>query len=104
MKNYITLILVLLFVGLARADDGYHYNFKSVPVSEVLPIYSKLVGKELIIEAGVTNQWKAINLQTDKGLSKDEAIKLLESALRDQAGVAIKSLDDKRVSVTLVKK
>ena len=103
MKNHITLILALLFAGMAQAQITF--KIQGQRVSQVLEMYSKLMDKELVIEPNATNQWKTINLQTTtKSVTKKEAAKMIESALRDQADVAITPLDDKRVSVKLVKK
>lgn len=104
MKLYIALILVLLSGGMAQAQMTFKFQDQSV--SKVLEAYSKVVNKELVIEPSVTNKpLNTITVQTTANpVTKKEAIKMIEMALRDQAGVAIMPLDDKRVSVILVTK
>lgn len=104
MKLYIALILVLLSGGMAQAQMTFKFQDQSV--SKVLEAYSKVVNKELVIEPSVTNKpLNTITVQTTANpVTKKEAIKMIEMALLDQAGVAIMPLDDKRVSVILVTK
>jgi type II secretory pathway component GspD/PulD (secretin) len=103
MKKYIALCLTMLFVLAAHAQEGT-FNFINARVSMVLDVYGQLSGKQLVIESGVTNQTKTITVRTLKPATKQEAMKLLESALREQADVVFESLDEKRVAVKLVKK
>lgn len=106
MKIHNKLILALCFAGIAQAQDHPgSFNFQETRVSEVLKIYSTLVGKELVIEPSATNQWKTITVQTTNGpVSAAVAAKMIETALREQANVAITRLDEKRMSVKLLKK
>lgn len=76
-------------------------TLKGVSVSETLKLYSAWSDMKLVIEPGVTNQPFHINF-TYQGTSRKEAAKMLEQALRQQAGVVIRSLDDQRASVTAV--
>ena len=79
-------------------------SLRGASVSQALNLYAKLAGKELVVEAAVTNQTKSITLDVNPPAPKKEIIKMLESALRKQADVVLTSLDEKRVSVKLAKK
>ena len=104
MKKYITLVLALLYAGMTHAEDVRgSINFKSANVSQVLGIYSQMIGKELVIDSAATNQVKHITIQIQSA-TKKEVVELLEKALHDQADIAISPLDDKRLSVKPVKK
>jgi hypothetical protein len=70
----------------------------------VLGVYAQLSGKVLVVEPGVTNQTKFITVRTLTPVSRQEATKLMASALQKQANVVFEALDEKRVSVKLAKK
>ena len=88
---------------MAHAQEGT-FNFINARVSMVLDVYSQLSAKQLIIESGVTNQTKSITVMTPKPVTNQEAMKLMEAALREQAGVVFEPLDGKHVAVRLFKK
>ena len=82
-------------VGLAPGS----INFANSEVSQILEIYRSMTAMDLVIDSRVKTMHHPITLQA-KAASKDEAVKLIEKALVDQAGVVITRLDDKRASVT----
>lgn len=92
----------MLFAGSAHAQGSF--NFQGARISMVLDVYSQLSGKQLVIESSATNQLKTITVKTTAAVTKEEAIKTIESALHKQADIVIAPLDDKRASVKLVQK
>ena len=105
MKSYIALVLALLFAHAAQAEDyPVTAKLEGAEVSQALNLYSAMSGKELVVEPSVTNRWKRITLDINPPVSKKEAAKMIESALRKQADVVITRLDDKRVAVKVAKK
>jgi hypothetical protein len=82
----------------ANQTPNYRFNFSKVDQSQVLEIYSKLVGVELKRDQPIP--YATINFQPDKPLTHSEAIQALEKVLREQAGIVLKPLDAKHVEVT----
>ena len=93
-----------LFCVCAALAQGGAINFKTVPISMVLNVYSDLSGKQLVIDSAVTNQTRLITVTSSESLNREQAAKLIESALKKQAGVVIEPIDDKRLAVKLEKK
>ena len=101
MKTSLLLAFALLVAGLcsgATAAPGA-IHFTNAEVSQVLPIFRDLTGLELVIDSRAKSVRYTITLEA-KAAGKDEAAKLIEKALVDQAGIVITRLDDKRASVT----
>jgi hypothetical protein len=100
MKKHITVSLALLVAGITQAQTT-KFETEGASISRVLAVYSKLSGKELVIESSATNQLKTITMHVaaTKALTEAEAAKVIESELRKQADIVITPLDDKRVSV-----
>ncbi|HSY18487.1 MAG TPA: hypothetical protein VK815_09150 [Candidatus Acidoferrales bacterium] len=69
---------------------------------EVLDIYSKLTGLKVVKDPQVKTiqSTSRIVLTTTRPITKPQAIKLLEKALREQAGVVITPLDATSVSAS----
>lgn len=75
----------------------------AAPASRMLESFRALSGLELAIASTVTNASRLpITMEVPRGerLESAEALKLIERALREQAGIIITRLDDKRASVT----
>ena len=86
------------FSAEVAAPPGNIY-LKNVEVLKVLDIYKALAGLELVTDSRVATVRHPITLITAT-IAKDKAVKLMEKALVEQAGVVITRLDDKRTSVT----
>jgi hypothetical protein len=105
MKNYITLIIGLLFAVATQAEEpGMTARLQGTSVSQTLHMYSVLTGRKLVIEPSATNQWKTITLDINPPVSKKDAAKMIETALHEQANVTITLLDDNQAAVKLDKK
>ena len=78
---------------------GYSFNLEKVDASQVLDIYANIARVELKRTQPLPDA--AINLKTDKPLTRAEAIKTLEKVLREQAGIVLKPLDAKHVEAAL---
>ena len=101
----LTLILLAsLLVSLCPsfADDipAGSMNLENVPASEVLSIYKQMSGLEFVVDSRAKLVTSQVTFRTTTPLKKEEALKLIQSALLKQAGIVITPLDDKRVSVT----
>jgi hypothetical protein len=75
-------------------------DISGVTVSTVLPIYRDLSGAELVVSSEVKRLMTPVTIGPAGPLKKEEAMKLIEKELLDQAGVVITKLDKKRISVT----
>ena len=77
-------------------------NITEADVQRVLPLYHDVSGLDLIVASNVKTVDADITVDHphDKPLKKEEAMKLIETALIQQAGIVITRLDDKRASVT----
>jgi hypothetical protein len=65
--------------------------FTGAHVVQVLKIYEELVGQQLAMYLPLSVQTTEIDLKAPPSVSKVEAARLMEQALRDQAGVVIAS-------------
>jgi hypothetical protein len=54
----------------------------------------------LVVAPEVAGAFDEITVSSEGGLERPEAMKLLEKALSDQAGIAIARLDEKRATVS----
>src|SRR5580765_5740375 len=75
-------------------------DISGVTVSTVLPIYRDLSGAELVVSSEVKRLVTPVTIGPAGPLKKEEAMKLIEKELLDQAGVLITKLDKTRISVT----
>ena len=102
--------LAVLLVSLPSimAEDfdfrpGIHFDdSQKIDVQGVLQIYKPLSGFELVIDSHAAKVVTPITygVPNTKSFSRDEAIKLMEKTLLEEAGIVFTHLDDKRVSVT----
>ena len=102
MKKIFLLILMaslMAFRSFCADEARGNINFENVPVEKVLEVYKPLSGRELVISSDLKGYHPGINLRLSDA-SKTEALKAIETALLEQAGVVITPLDNKRISVT----
>lgn len=79
----ITVILGITLALSAVGDAGVWVQlvFKKAPVEQVVKLYSDLTGNKVEVEAGV---YATISLRTENDVTKGEAVRLVEEALREQ--------------------
>ena len=99
------LATLLLPPCVSHAEDTKPVNgviyFNNVPPSEILTIYAKLTGLELVTDSRAKAYHYSVSYRSIGPVkSKAEVVQDLEKALREQAGIVITKLDDKQVSVT----
>jgi type II secretory pathway component GspD/PulD (secretin) len=103
MKKISLLVLVFSFVSFAAlsADEpeSFSYNFKNVPLNQVLDMFKNLSGRELLISSDVGRIQADITL-SEQNITKADAVKRFEKVLLEQARIVVTVLDDKRISVT----
>ena len=98
---------LLLLLSLLAAEFQSHaadargvIKFESVPVPQLLSAYKAMSGLELVIDSRAKTLISSVTVQSSAPLTKTEALKLIEKALVEQAGVVITPLDDRQASVT----
>jgi len=102
MRTNILPILTALLLSLCwlSADEAKaKIDFNGTDQQQVLQVYAKLSGLELITDSHVRHLKSNIVLH-NSGLSNSEMMASVEKALIEQAGIVITHLDDKRASVT----
>lgn len=104
MKTHLLILLALLLTsaGAHSAEAGGvpgSIRFSNAEVSQVLPIYRAMTGRELVVDSRVKTVRHTITLEA-QAAGKEEGAKLIEKALLSQAGIVITRLDKKRASVT----
>ncbi|HVV01058.1 MAG TPA: hypothetical protein VHH88_06820 [Verrucomicrobiae bacterium] len=105
MKTISLFLFAALLLGFQAwaADTGRSWpgsvNLKNAQVSQILPLYEELAGVELIVDSRAKRVFARVSLHVEGG-SKDQALKSIEKALREQAGIVLTSLDPRRVYVT----
>ena len=104
MKTYLSVTFVgLLMCFHSFADElPFKLNITQAGLQTVLPLYRDISGLELIVSSHVKHVFADITVDCPptKALSKEDAMKLIETALIQQAGIVISRLDDKKASVT----
>ena len=103
MKRIPLPVLAIAFLcacALAADEPKGTLNFKNAELQQVLPNYKALSGLDLVVDSRVKTVRWPVTLQSSEPLSKAEAMKLIEKALLEQAGVVITRLDGQRASVT----
>jgi hypothetical protein len=93
--------LLVTFRSFATETNApvYTLNLHDVEVSRVLDIYTNTTGVALEIDPHCIFRG-SIDFKTLHPLTKDETAKRLEKALKEQAGIVITHVDDKRARVT----
>lgn len=98
MNRFLTLLLALfLFAGSLSAqnqdtDDQVRLQYPNRPVTEILQIYERLTGKNLILDANL--QGANLTIQAPNPVSKEKAIHLIEAALLLNGFVLVQSTED----------
>ncbi len=82
----------------APAQTTGVFKFESADLMYVLEAYQSMTGRQLVITSNVRQA--KITLQSQGPTTAQEAARMIERALIDQAGVVITPLDSGRVSVT----
>ncbi len=67
---------------------------------QVLAIYREMSGRELVVSSDVRKVRAGITVSNTVEIGRSEALKLIERALWDQAGIVLTRLDDHTTSVT----
>jgi hypothetical protein len=124
MKKFIALlILTLFYAGIAQAADDssltrrdlalldstmvvgteecHHLSldFTNIDAQTIIAGYAKFSGVELITDSHAKVIRTPISVQAYE-LTQSQQISLVERALKEQAGIVITRLDDKRAAVT----
>jgi hypothetical protein len=68
------------------------YNFQGIPMSQILEIYADLCGKKLVVGPSVIQ--KLMRIQTEHPITPSEARRLIEEALKVQAGIMLVPASD----------
>jgi hypothetical protein len=76
------------------------YNFQGIPVSQILDIYADLCGKKLVVDPSVDQ--KLMRIQTEHPITASEAKRLIEEALKVQAGVKLVPASDGTITAVPV--
>ena len=74
-------------------------DFQSVQLSDVLDLYAQLAGAELLVAQGERLPPAWITITNSQGLTLTEARRLIEEALREQAGLVVEYQDAKHFAV-----
>ncbi len=84
-------------VGSIHFDDS-----KQIDAQGMLQIYMAMSGRQLVIDSRAAQIHTTIksHVKFDEQFTHDEALKLIEKNLLEEAAIAITPIDDKRVSVT----
>ena len=72
---------------------------KDMEIRQAMDVYVGLTGAELQVEQGVWEVAAKISLDAGPGLTRAEGVRLMEQALRDQAGILMVHLDATHVLV-----
>jgi len=94
-------IAVLVNLSLSEADvvPRGAIDWKNISVMQALQVYQDLTGAELVTDSRVRKVPHGLSLLANP-TNKSEAVKIIEHALLEQAGVVLTPLGEKRVSVT----
>ncbi len=111
MKTALAIWAALLVLGglspAFAAEDGAEqiiplgtFMFVYTDPRQVVEMYALSSGATLIKSSHLDKATGRVSIQPKTALKKSEALKLMEKALLEQAGVVITKLDGNRVSVT----
>jgi hypothetical protein len=106
------IILSLIFGSLLLCSTAFSasepatltLDFEKCDLQDFLQAYAKFSEVELVESPDVQKLHAAITLHPNHQVTVKEAIKLMEDAVKEQAHVVIKHLDNKKVEATLAKK
>ena len=100
-------ILSLIFAGLLLASAAFaaatnhgmfKIDFEKSDLQKVLQVYADLSRLEIIESPEVQKLHTLVTVHPDHRVTLNEAIKLIEDAVKEQAGVTITRFDDMKVS------
>jgi hypothetical protein len=74
--------------------------FSGTPAVMVLHIYRELMDAQIDMQMPPEALNALITLQTEPNIAESEAARLIEDALREQAGIVVTRVDDKNLKVT----
>lgn len=106
IRAWLLLILLQLGVSSGLAQEKgqagiQEFAFNKMALSQVFHIYQAWSGVQLVITPPAQSQSsRNISVISNTPLTNAEACKLIENALREQAGILITKIDDKGSSVT----
>jgi len=92
--------LSLCFCTFAADYPAGSINLANATAQQVLPIFKEISGLELVVDSRVKTLRVSITFLSPEAKSKAELIALIETTLREQGGIVITRLDDKKASVT----
>jgi hypothetical protein len=78
-------------------------DFRNAELQQVLNIYASLAGAELVVAPGVRLPPAFITVSNQQPVTRTEALRLIEGALRDRAGLVVEYQDAKHFTVKPVK-
>jgi len=70
-------------------DGGLVFKFVNIQVTEILKSYQQMANRELLIAKEVQRHDVPVTIKPLRGLTKEEALKLIEDELSQQAGIVI---------------
>jgi hypothetical protein len=74
-------------------------DFINADLSQVLRVYEALAKAELLVEEGVQMPRALITFSNRQDLTRTEALRLFEGALREQAGLIVDHQDAKHIAL-----
>ncbi|HYG24403.1 MAG TPA: hypothetical protein VEH04_16620 [Verrucomicrobiae bacterium] len=95
-----TAVAVVTFAAFAAEPPAGMVELKNVPAEQVLTIYKDLSRCEMIESSDVKLHYRAITARSSSMSTREDTLKLIETAFLEQAGIVITRLGGKRVSVT----
>lgn len=87
-------------VGRSLADvPAGSIDFINADLSQVLRVYEALAKAELLVEEGVQMPRALITFSNRQDMTRTEALRLFEGALREQAGLIVDHQDAKHIAL-----
>jgi len=71
-----------------KEEANITYNFPGIPAGQIIDIYGELSGKTLIVDPSA-NTGQTLRFKTPKPITRSEAMKIIETALIEQAHLVI---------------
>lgn len=86
--------------AIVTTNEQLAMDFTGAPATMVLNMYREFMGAELDIQLPREALWSQIRLQSKPGMARAETARLIETALREQAGIVVTRIDDKHLKAT----
>ncbi len=84
----------------AEGKDIQAFRFNEMHAFQIVTIYSDLVGLDFVISPEANAQTsRPVSMESQTPISKLEMQKLLENALREQAGLVLTKTEDKKILI-----